>query len=71
MGNFRTSKNKDIDVDALSWFKDGLRFECQRCGRCCRGEPGVVWVNKQERGKNIFIFGYYSGSICQELFTEY
>jgi len=41
MGNFRTSKNKDIDVDTLPRFKDGLRFECQRCGKCCRGEPGV------------------------------
>jgi len=25
-------------------YKDGLRFECQRCGSCCRGEPGVVWM---------------------------
>ena len=33
-----------------SWFKDGLRFECQRCGRCCRGEPGAVWVNTAEMG---------------------
>ena len=30
------------------WYKDGLRFECQRCGRCCRGEPGVVWMTKKE-----------------------
>lgn len=30
------------------WYKNGLRFECQRCGNCCRGEPGVVWINKRE-----------------------
>ncbi|MFQ5965302.1 MAG: YkgJ family cysteine cluster protein [Candidatus Scalinduaceae bacterium] len=30
------------------WYKDGLRFECQRSGRCCMGEPGVVRVNKRE-----------------------
>lgn len=30
------------------WYKGGLMFECQRCGRCCRGEPGVVWINKRE-----------------------
>ncbi len=30
------------------WYKDGLNFECQRCGNCCRGEPGVVWLNKRE-----------------------
>ncbi|MEP9412503.1 MAG: YkgJ family cysteine cluster protein [Candidatus Brocadia sp.] len=42
------NKNKDIQENILPWYKEGLRFECQRCGRCCRGEPGVVWVNKRE-----------------------
>ncbi len=27
------------------WYKDGLRFTCTRCGHCCTGEPGYVWVN--------------------------
>ncbi len=30
------------------WFTDGLRFECTRCGDCCRGEPGFVWVTLDE-----------------------
>ncbi len=30
------------------WFKDGLRFECNKCGDCCGGEPGVVWVKEEE-----------------------
>ena len=30
------------------WYKDGLSFECQRCGSCCRGEPGTIWINKGE-----------------------
>ncbi len=30
------------------WYSDGLRFECTRCGRCCRGEPGYVWVREIE-----------------------
>lgn len=36
--------------DGLSgcWYKKGLRFQCQQCGHCCRGKPGVVWVNKEE-----------------------
>lgn len=29
------------------WYKDGLRFECTRCGRCCRGD-GNVWVSDDE-----------------------
>ncbi|MHC4713633.1 MAG: YkgJ family cysteine cluster protein [Planctomycetota bacterium] len=30
------------------WFEDGLRFQCTRCGACCRGEPGYVWVTLEE-----------------------
>jgi Fe-S-cluster containining protein len=30
------------------WYRDGLSFECTRCGACCTGAPGYVWVNKQE-----------------------
>ncbi len=30
------------------WYKDGLRFRCTRCGHCCTGEPGYVWVNDEE-----------------------
>ena len=30
------------------WYQDGLRFTCTRCGHCCTGEPGYVWVNDEE-----------------------
>jgi Fe-S-cluster containining protein len=30
------------------WFADGLRFECTRCGACCTGAPGYVWVKRDE-----------------------
>ena len=30
------------------WYEQGLRFGCLRCGGCCRGEPGYVWVNADE-----------------------
>lgn len=30
------------------WYKSGLRFECTRCGHCCTGEPGHVWVTREE-----------------------
>jgi len=32
----------------LPWFRDGLSFECTRCGACCTGAPGYVWVNSEE-----------------------
>ncbi|MFV1975240.1 MAG: YkgJ family cysteine cluster protein [Candidatus Scalindua sp.] len=47
------------------WYKDGLRFECQRCGSCCRGEPGVVWMNQKET-KNVSV----SLGVSMDLFTK-
>jgi Fe-S-cluster containining protein len=33
---------------APPWYKDGLRFRCTRCGHCCTGAPGYVWVSDEE-----------------------
>jgi Fe-S-cluster containining protein len=30
------------------WYQDGLRFRCTRCGNCCTGAPGYVWVEPEE-----------------------
>jgi Fe-S-cluster containining protein len=30
------------------WYEQGLRFQCQGCGDCCRGPGGYVWVNAAE-----------------------
>jgi Fe-S-cluster containining protein len=30
------------------WYKDGLRFKCTECGKCCTGGPGYVWITEQE-----------------------
>ena len=37
------------------WYAEGLRFTCQRCGKCCSGPPGYVWVSEQER-KRIAVY---------------
>jgi len=26
------------------WYAEGLSFSCTRCGNCCGGAPGYVWV---------------------------
>lgn len=33
---------------AEPWYASGLRFECTRCGKCCRGAPGTVRVVDDE-----------------------
>ena len=30
------------------WYRDGLAFSCTRCGACCTGGPGYVWVSPEE-----------------------
>ncbi len=31
-----------------SWYRDGLQFECTRCGHCCSGATGTVRVSDSE-----------------------
>ena len=30
------------------WYSEGLKFSCTGCGGCCSGEPGYVWIDKDE-----------------------
>jgi hypothetical protein len=30
------------------WYRDGLAFTCTKCGACCTGAPGYVWVSPEE-----------------------
>lgn len=30
------------------FFDDGLNFSCERCGSCCAGKPGVVFMSREE-----------------------
>ena len=33
------------------FFREGLRFECTQCGKCCGGEPGIIFVTDREIGE--------------------
>ena len=30
------------------FYAEGLRFSCERCSACCRGEPGYVFLTKED-----------------------
>lgn len=30
------------------WYRQGLRFSCTQCGKCCTGSPGFIWVTEAE-----------------------
>jgi len=30
--------------DEGPWYRDGLHFDCTRCGKCCTGRDGFVWL---------------------------
>ncbi|MFW6044255.1 MAG: YkgJ family cysteine cluster protein [Planctomycetota bacterium] len=34
--------------NSTPWYHEGLRFKCNRCGACCSGAPGFVWVKPDE-----------------------
>jgi len=31
-----------------AWYKEGLRFQCTECGKCCTGTHGLVWISQEE-----------------------
>ena len=33
---------------ADAWYKEGLKFKCTGCGKCCTGSPGYVWLTEEE-----------------------
>ena len=36
------------DTPSEPWYAAGLAFTCTRCGKCCTGDPGYVWVTDEE-----------------------
>ena len=42
------SSTPEGNPSSLPWFKEGLRFKCTGCGKCCTGTPGYVWVMEEE-----------------------
>lgn len=32
----------------LPWYKEGLKFSCTGCGKCCTGPSGFVFVTEEE-----------------------
>jgi len=44
-------------ASAAGWVTEGLRFTCQRCGRCCTGAPGRVWLDDTELAALAELFG--------------
>src|SRR5262245_24912135 len=49
------------------WYRDGLKFECTRCGHCCTGAPGYVWVN----GEEIARLAEYRGQTVEQFSKAY
>ena len=46
MDNASTSSQSD--AAGGPWYAGGLHFHCARCGRCCTGDPGYVWLRPEE-----------------------
>lgn len=39
------NKSTERATSPEPWYRDGLAFTCTRCGDCCTGAPGYVWVD--------------------------
>ncbi|UCD28663.1 MAG: YkgJ family cysteine cluster protein [Planctomycetota bacterium] len=48
------------------WYKGGLHFACMECGNCCTGEPGYVWVTRQEIRRIAAFLGHNQGWLSKD-----
>ncbi|MGP1586865.1 MAG: YkgJ family cysteine cluster protein [Treponemataceae bacterium] len=39
-----------------SFYNSGLKFSCKKCSHCCRGEPGYVYLSKNDLNNLISVF---------------
>ncbi len=30
------------------WYEKGVKFGCTKCGKCCTGSPGYVWLTESD-----------------------
>lgn len=37
-----------MSESSLPWYKEGLKFKCTECGKCCTGSSGYVWLSLDE-----------------------
>lgn len=51
----------------MNWYSNGLKFECTKCGKCCTGSPGYVWLTIPE----IYRIAEFLGIRDHELVRDY
>jgi Fe-S-cluster containining protein len=42
------SDQEENSEKKIPWYRDGLSFACNGCGKCCSGPPGYIWVTEEE-----------------------
>jgi hypothetical protein len=58
-------KSKPVET-GRKWYAAGLRFGCKRCGHCCSGAPGYVWVNRESVERIASFLGCEDGRLGRE-----
>jgi Fe-S-cluster containining protein len=49
-----------------SFYKNGLRFQCQRCSRCCRIDPGYVFLTEADLAALLLATGFPRDRFLEE-----
>lgn len=57
--------------DRSYFFDQGLRFTCQRCGQCCTGAPGTIFVGPEEIGPMADHLGMTVGTFIDNYLYPY
>lgn len=59
-----------MDRRMSSFYKDGLRFSCTRCSRCCRHDEGYVFLSADDVDRLASHFGVEEDTLVEEYCKE-
>ena len=57
--------------ETKTFFEAGLSFECKRCGKCCTGAPGTIYVAPGEIGPIAGFLGLSVSDLIQGYLYPY
>lgn len=67
---YEVEKEGPAELLYKPWWQEGLYFSCIGCGRCCRGEPGAVWLSPGEIEAIAAHLGLEKGSFLRDFVVE-
>lgn len=56
----------ELTMSIPLWYEKGVQFGCTKCGKCCTGSPGYVWLTEEDLTTLCHHFKMDRASFCKK-----